>query len=65
MEDERFGILIEQVRQLSVKMDKLEATVDRLEDKAAKWQGGFLLIMGLGGLITWVINVSDKVRLPH
>lgn len=45
----------------SERLDKLEATVSRIEEQSNRWKGGLLVIVGLGGFLTAILSSLEKI----
>ena len=58
----RLALLLQQQQQDEDKIAALEKRVDAIDHKVFAAQIGLLTIMGLGGLIGWLLNAGDKVR---
>lgn len=60
--DVQLGILGEQLRHLTELVEKLEVDVREMKQTADRWKGGFLVIVALGGVLTWILNAWDKIK---
>ena len=53
------------LEEISRRMERLEADAKAVKDElilmkeiAARWKGGFLVVLALGGLVTWISGVG-------
>lgn len=60
--DVQLGILGQKIEHLTKLVESLESDVREMKQTADRWKGGFLVIVGLGGVLTWILNAWDKIK---
>lgn len=61
--DERVRVQGEQLNDLRVVLGKVNARLQKFEEQAARWRGGLALAVGLGGFVSFLVNLLDKGRI--
>lgn len=60
LDGERMGRLLQKVESLEHEVENLQRKVDELVVIAHRWRGAFVLILGIGGFLGWLLSVLPR-----
>lgn len=65
LERDQIALIIridERLNSLIVRLDKIEEDMSEVKAQMNKWKGALPILIGIGGLLGWLITSFDKIK---
>lgn len=65
LERDQIALIIridERLNTLIIRLDKIEADMSEVKAQMNKWKGALPILIGIGGLLGWILTSFDKIK---